>query len=398
MLKKLLSLFISFVILLTFTQTNAQVANAAFNCTLNTPEDGGPDHWKPASTKTQNLWLTLNHSPKEGFPEEIDAFITWGAAKPSKIEGSRFFTRAPGVVYMQNLITRDDIYKVGRNGETDRNWRSGTYRLTVTKKGEDSSKPLCIVNFEIKPYCSIDLNGGPSDYKKGWQPSFRVTEFNPYKAGGVEPGTIHYADLLKDGVDTDNFTENTAEKMLTDGISFPDKINETGKYQVRVYRNGREECKSNTFTIGETSGSEGCTDNSECADDSVCLPDDDKDGIRVCGISDEYIAGKIPLACKEAPPGSGKFKCQTAIGEINTDPNEFGKSILTLVLSIAGTILLVLIIINGFKLMTSQGDPDKIKDAREGIIAAIAGVLLIIFSLTILRIITTDILGIPGFR
>ena len=47
--------------------------------------------------------------------------------------------------------------------------------------------------------------------------------------------------------------------------------------------------------------------------------------------------------------------------------------------------------------MTSQGDPEKLKDAKEGIIAAIAGILLIIFSLSILQLITTDIIGIPGF-
>ena len=68
------------------------------------------------------------------------------------------------------------------------------------------------------------------------------------------------------------------------------------------------------------------------------------------------------------------------------------------VLGLSGGILVVLIIINGYKLMASQGDPEKIKEAREGIIAAIAGILMIIFSLSLLTLLTRDILGLPGFK
>ena len=106
--------------------------------------------------------------------------------------------------------------------------------------------------------------------------------------------------------------------------------------------------------------------------------------------------GTTKIACIERG-NSGEFTCRTAIGDFNTDPESFARSVLALFLSLAGGILLILIIINGYKFMTSQGDPEKIKDAREGIIAAIAGILLIIFALAILRLITVDIIGIPGF-
>ena len=47
--------------------------------------------------------------------------------------------------------------------------------------------------------------------------------------------------------------------------------------------------------------------------------------------------------------------------------------------------------------MTSQGDPEKVKNARDQLTAAIVGLLFIIFSLALLELITRDILGLPGF-
>lgn len=90
--------------------------------------------------------------------------------------------------------------------------------------------------------------------------------------------------------------------------------------------------------------------------------------------------------------------CSTIFGKLYFSPAGFARSTLTFLLSISGGILLIYLIISGYKLMTSQGDPDKIKDAREAVTAAIAGILLIIFSIAILQLVTVDILGLPGFR
>jgi hypothetical protein len=66
-------------------------------------------------------------------------------------------------------------------------------------------------------------------------------------------------------------------------------------------------------------------------------------------------------------------------------------------LSIAGIVALGLIIFSGYRLMISQGNPEQVKNAREQLTAAIIGLLFIIFSLVILRIIGFNILNIPGF-
>ena len=94
------------------------------------------------------------------------------------------------------------------------------------------------------------------------------------------------------------------------------------------------------------------------------------------------------------------IKCtsvQTGIGEISTEPQGFVKRIFSFVLGIAGGIALILIMISGYKLMASQGNPEQITAARDQLISAIVGLLFIIFSFVILEIIGVDILKIPGF-
>jgi len=87
----------------------------------------------------------------------------------------------------------------------------------------------------------------------------------------------------------------------------------------------------------------------------------------------------------------------TAIGPIDTDPAGFIKSVFGLLLGVAGGIAVVLIIISGYRLMASQGNPEQVQGAREMLTSAIVGLLFIIFSFVILQIIGVSILQIPGF-
>lgn len=88
----------------------------------------------------------------------------------------------------------------------------------------------------------------------------------------------------------------------------------------------------------------------------------------------------------------------TAIGNISTQPQGFVRRIFSLVLGIAGGIALILIIISGYRMMASQGNPEAIQAARDQLISAIVGLLFIIFSFVILQVIGVDILKIPGFN
>jgi Type IV secretion system pilin len=97
---------------------------------------------------------------------------------------------------------------------------------------------------------------------------------------------------------------------------------------------------------------------------------------------------------------SGGGQCEdfsSAIGNIATQPEGFIQSIFAILLSVSGGIALLLIIKAGYQLMTSQGNPEHIKNGRDQLIAAIVGLIFLIFSFVFLQLIGFDILNIPGF-
>ena len=87
----------------------------------------------------------------------------------------------------------------------------------------------------------------------------------------------------------------------------------------------------------------------------------------------------------------------TAIGCIPTDPSAFIGKFLSLGIGMAGGIAFLLILFGGFQIMTSTGNPEQLNEGRELVGSAVTGLLLIIFSLFLLRLIGYNILGIPGF-
>ena len=86
------------------------------------------------------------------------------------------------------------------------------------------------------------------------------------------------------------------------------------------------------------------------------------------------------------------------MGTLGTEPQSLITSLFGLILSLSGGVALILIIISGYRLLVSQGNPEAIKGAREQLTAAIVGLLFIIFSVVILEIIGVNILHIPGFQ
>jgi hypothetical protein len=65
--------------------------------------------------------------------------------------------------------------------------------------------------------------------------------------------------------------------------------------------------------------------------------------------------------------------------------------------AIAGGIAFLLIVVGGFQMMTAVGNPEKLSAGRELIGSAVTGLVLIILSVFLLRLVGYDILRIPGF-
>ena len=105
------------------------------------------------------------------------------------------------------------------------------------------------------------------------------------------------------------------------------------------------------------------------------------------------------------PPGNGQDPTcnngqgiDTAIGCIPiTDTNLFIGFILRWAIGIGGGIAFLLIVYSAFMIMTSQGNPERLKAGQELLTSAIAGLIMLIFSVFILELIGVKILQIPGF-
>lgn len=107
-------------------------------------------------------------------------------------------------------------------------------------------------------------------------------------------------------------------------------------------------------------------------------------------------------ACAWQPTGAdptcdanGQTGIDTAIGCIpfgNTDA--FIGFILRWAIGIGGGIAFLLIIYAAFMIMSSRGNPDRLKAGQELLTSAIAGLIMLIFSVFILRVIGVNILGI----
>lgn len=94
------------------------------------------------------------------------------------------------------------------------------------------------------------------------------------------------------------------------------------------------------------------------------------------------------------PAGSG---IDTAVGCIPVgDMNGFLGFILKWAIGVGGGIAFLLIAYASFMIMTSSGVPDRIKAGQELLTSALAGLIMLIFSVFILQLIGVRILNIPG--
>lgn len=97
-------------------------------------------------------------------------------------------------------------------------------------------------------------------------------------------------------------------------------------------------------------------------------------------------------------PSGGGDGIDTAIGCIPVgDTNQFMGWILGWAVGVGGGIAFLLIVYASFMIMTSQGVPDRLKAGQELLTSAISGLIMLIFSVFILKFIGIDILGLGDF-
>lgn len=105
----------------------------------------------------------------------------------------------------------------------------------------------------------------------------------------------------------------------------------------------------------------------------------------------------LEKSCLVDTDGNG-HGVETAIGCVPTDDlPQLIVFVLRFVFFAAGGIILLMIIVTGYNLATSGGNPEKLQGAKENIVSIFSGLILIAFSLILLQIIGADILRLPPF-
>ncbi|OGG00551.1 hypothetical protein A3D78_03730 [Candidatus Gottesmanbacteria bacterium RIFCSPHIGHO2_02_FULL_39_14] len=87
----------------------------------------------------------------------------------------------------------------------------------------------------------------------------------------------------------------------------------------------------------------------------------------------------------------------TVLGCISTKPEKYVQFILSIVFGAAGGIAFMAVLWGSATVLTSAGNPEKIQAGKDLITSSILGILIIVFSVFLLRVIGFDILKIPGF-
>lgn len=87
----------------------------------------------------------------------------------------------------------------------------------------------------------------------------------------------------------------------------------------------------------------------------------------------------------------------TVLGCLSTKPEQFIQSLLTISFGVAGGLAFLSVLWGSATVLTSSGNPEKIQAGKDMITNSIIGILVIVFSVFLLRVVGYDILKIPGF-
>ena len=106
-----------------------------------------------------------------------------------------------------------------------------------------------------------------------------------------------------------------------------------------------------------------------------------------------------PTVPNEALCGTDNKGVNTAIGCLMAgEPKVFISQLLGWGVGVGGGIAFLMIVLAGFQMTTASGDPKRVQAAKELLTSALAGLLLIVFSILLLNLIGFQILKLPGFN
>jgi hypothetical protein len=133
---------------------------------------------------------------------------------------------------------------------------------------------------------------------------------------------------------------------------------------------------------------------SEDPTECLCLKANEKDLTSIEHLCEPIASSTERNQCKGCVYTGGIW---TSVGCVSSNLDEFiQKTLLGWGIGLAGGVSMLCIIYSAFMMQTSGGNAEKIKKAQQLLTACITGLMFIIFSVLILKVIGVDILQIPG--
>lgn len=149
-------------------------------------------------------------------------------------------------------------------------------------------------------------------------------------------------------------------------------------------------CPPGTITISASAGSTTCS--------TVILVNSGGGGTPTPPPGGTPLPTAVPTLSPSCITSSGDDGINTAIGCIPvSDSTIFTAFLLRWALGIGGGVALLLMSYAGIMISTSAGDPQKLQAGKELLTAAIAGLILLLFSVFVLELIGVRIFNLPGF-
>lgn len=213
-----------------------------------------------------------------------------------------------------------------------------------------------------------------------------------------DPGTFNQCG--SDGDCAENAPLNSGtpqEKCIQTGITWNCAIPSVGACD-NLLADGEEcqfdfQCFSDNCSVqqggGGICGGESCIPyGNVCNSGGTPVPGGCCGGVNCTQYTDGNSYCGDPFAIFDEPITPNEYE-----GSI-VDYESFLQSMYRLMLPIAiGLIGIPIVAIAGYSIMTSQGDPMRVKSGKEELTAAIAGILFLLLALSILRIILKNFLG-----
>lgn len=113
--------------------------------------------------------------------------------------------------------------------------------------------------------------------------------------------------------------------------------------------------------------------------------------------SDTLLANSGRTQQKECEYCYGKEGVWTAVGCIEFKPQPIIQAVVRIGIGIGGGIALLMTLVGGFLLTTSQGDPKRTQEGKDMITSSVIGIIFVLFSVVILQFIGVRIFQLPGF-